>query len=129
MAAADMDYDYIERSSRKRSGSADSNDSKRRRSRKGLNKQFECDEPGCEKSFTRLEHLYRHQLNRKWGAAVKMGKMGSAPGRLQRGQARTVGWVVGCVGDNDVGIGVTIGDALILCLLDIFFFFDVVSIF
>ncbi|CAN6673068.1 hypothetical protein TRVA0_047S01046 [Trichomonascus vanleenenianus] len=38
---------------------------KRRRSRKGLEKQHECDEPGCGKKFTRLEHLSRHQLNHR----------------------------------------------------------------
>ncbi|KAI5820674.1 fungal-specific transcription factor domain-containing protein [Pyronema omphalodes] len=36
---------------------------KRRRSRKGLDKKFECDHPGCGKSYSRAEHLYRHQLN------------------------------------------------------------------
>ncbi|KAK9452597.1 fungal-specific transcription factor domain-containing protein [Dipodascopsis uninucleata] len=36
---------------------------KRRRSRKGLEKIFECDSPGCGKKFTRSEHLARHQLN------------------------------------------------------------------
>lgn len=67
--ADDMDYDYM---GRKRAGSSASMEdqseaAKRRRSRKGLQKQYECDEPGCGKRFTRLEHLYRHQLNRKWG--------------------------------------------------------------
>jgi hypothetical protein len=38
---------------------------KRRRSRKGLDKKFECPQPGCGKSYSRAEHLYRHQLNRK----------------------------------------------------------------
>lgn len=36
---------------------------KRRRSRKGLDKKFECPTPGCGKSYSRAEHLYRHQLN------------------------------------------------------------------
>ncbi|KAL2261139.1 hypothetical protein VTK26DRAFT_4651 [Humicola hyalothermophila] len=36
---------------------------KRRRSRKGLGKKFECPEKGCGKSYSRAEHLYRHQLN------------------------------------------------------------------
>ncbi|KAJ9635976.1 hypothetical protein H2199_008331 [Coniosporium tulheliwenetii] len=36
---------------------------KRRRSRKGLDKKFECPQPGCGKSYSRAEHLYRHQLN------------------------------------------------------------------
>ncbi|CZT43845.1 related to C2H2 zinc finger protein [Rhynchosporium secalis] len=36
---------------------------KRRRSRKGLDKKFECPQDGCGKSYSRAEHLYRHQLN------------------------------------------------------------------
>ncbi|UKZ73828.1 hypothetical protein TrVFT333_001481 [Trichoderma virens FT-333] len=36
---------------------------KRRRSRKGLEKRFECNAEGCGKSYSRAEHLYRHQLN------------------------------------------------------------------
>ncbi|ORY65474.1 fungal-specific transcription factor domain-containing protein [Pseudomassariella vexata] len=36
---------------------------KRRRSRKGLDKKFECPNEGCGKSYSRAEHLYRHQLN------------------------------------------------------------------
>ncbi|KAI9774657.1 MAG: hypothetical protein M1840_002906 [Geoglossum simile] len=36
---------------------------KRRRSRKGLDKKFECPHQGCGKSYSRAEHLYRHQLN------------------------------------------------------------------
>ncbi|KAH7035426.1 fungal-specific transcription factor domain-containing protein [Microdochium trichocladiopsis] len=36
---------------------------KRRRSRKGLEKKFECPTEGCGKSYSRAEHLYRHQLN------------------------------------------------------------------
>ncbi|EDN93874.1 hypothetical protein SS1G_09741 [Sclerotinia sclerotiorum 1980 UF-70] len=36
---------------------------KRRRSRKGLDKKFECSTEGCGKSYSRAEHLYRHQLN------------------------------------------------------------------
>ncbi|PQE15385.1 C2H2 finger domain-containing protein [Rutstroemia sp. NJR-2017a BVV2] len=36
---------------------------KRRRSRKGLDKKFECPSEGCGKSYSRAEHLYRHQLN------------------------------------------------------------------
>ncbi|KAI9645668.1 hypothetical protein NHQ30_006410 [Ciborinia camelliae] len=38
---------------------------KRRRSRKGLDKKFECSTEGCGKSYSRAEHLYRHQLNHK----------------------------------------------------------------
>ncbi|EPE09944.1 c2h2 finger domain containing protein [Ophiostoma piceae UAMH 11346] len=36
---------------------------KRRRSRKGLDKKFECPQKGCGKSYSRAEHLHRHQLN------------------------------------------------------------------
>jgi hypothetical protein len=31
---------------------------KRRRSRKGLDKKFECPQKGCGKSYSRAEHLY-----------------------------------------------------------------------
>ena len=37
---------------------------KRKRSRKGLEKNFPCPWGGCGKSYSRAEHLYRHQLNR-----------------------------------------------------------------
>ncbi|KAI4118660.1 MAG: hypothetical protein LQ345_001334 [Seirophora villosa] len=36
---------------------------KRKRSRKGLEKNFPCSYQGCGKSYSRAEHLYRHQLN------------------------------------------------------------------
>ncbi|KAF3124873.1 hypothetical protein TWF569_001161 [Orbilia oligospora] len=36
---------------------------KRRRSRKGMDKKYECTHAGCGKSYSRAEHLYRHQLN------------------------------------------------------------------
>lgn len=38
---------------------------KRKRSRKGFEKNFPCPHQGCGKSYSRAEHLYRHQLNRK----------------------------------------------------------------
>ncbi len=38
---------------------------KRKRSRKGLEKNFPCPHHGCGKSYSRAEHLYRHQLNRE----------------------------------------------------------------
>ena len=38
---------------------------KRKRSRKGLDKKYHCPHEGCGKSYSRAEHLYRHQLNRK----------------------------------------------------------------
>lgn len=45
--------------------SADGKLRKRKRSRKGLDKTFPCLEHGCGKSYSRAEHLYRHQLNRE----------------------------------------------------------------
>lgn len=44
-------------------GDAGGSSRKRRRSRKGLDKKFECPHEGCGKSYSRAEHLYRHQLN------------------------------------------------------------------
>ena len=38
---------------------------KRKRSRKGLEKNYACQHEDCGKSYSRAEHLYRHQLNRK----------------------------------------------------------------
>lgn len=39
---------------------------KRKRSRKVYSdKKFVCSHEGCGKSYSRAEHLYRHQLNRK----------------------------------------------------------------
>lgn len=38
---------------------------KRKRSRKGLDKNFACPHVGCGKTYSRAEHLYRHQLNRE----------------------------------------------------------------
>jgi hypothetical protein len=45
---------------------------KRRRSRKGLDKKFECPHEGCGKSYSRAEHLYRHQLNRECSSCGKL---------------------------------------------------------
>lgn len=45
------------------SSSAEAPSRKRRRSRKGLDKKFECPHPGCGRTYSRAEHLYRHQLN------------------------------------------------------------------
>lgn len=38
---------------------------KRRRVIKIPDKKYECPQPDCGKSYSRAEHLYRHQLNRK----------------------------------------------------------------
>jgi len=43
---------------------------KRRRSRKGLDKKFDCPHEGCGKSYSRAEHLYRHQLNRESASSM-----------------------------------------------------------
>lgn len=40
------------------SSGADGPSRKRRRSRKGLDKKFECPQEGCGKSYSRAEHLY-----------------------------------------------------------------------
>jgi len=38
---------------------------RRRRSRRApSDRKFECTHEGCGKSYSRAEHLYRHQLNR-----------------------------------------------------------------
>lgn len=39
---------------------------KRKRSRKGLKKTFSCLASDCGKSYSRAEHLHRHQLNRTY---------------------------------------------------------------
>lgn len=37
---------------------------KKRRVVKTMDKKYECPQPDCGKSYSRAEHLYRHQLNR-----------------------------------------------------------------
>lgn len=37
---------------------------KKRRVIKTSDKKYECPQPDCGKSYSRAEHLYRHQLNR-----------------------------------------------------------------
>lgn len=37
----------------------------KRASRKGAPRRFSCNWPGCDKIYSRAEHLQRHQLNRK----------------------------------------------------------------
>lgn len=44
---------------------ADSKPKKKRRVIKTADKKFECPEENCGKSYSRAEHLYRHQLNRE----------------------------------------------------------------
>lgn len=45
--------------------SATGGSKKRRRSRKASEKKFMCPHDDCGRSYSRAEHLYRHQLNRK----------------------------------------------------------------
>lgn len=59
---------------------------KRRRSRKGLDKKFECPHEGCGKSYSRAEHLYRHQLNRE------LHHLSSCPGRAATGSTFDCPW-------------------------------------
>lgn len=42
----------------------------KRASRKGAARRFMCDHPGCDKLYSRAEHLQRHQLNRQSLAAL-----------------------------------------------------------
>jgi len=37
----------------------------KRASRKGAPRRFTCEHPGCDKIYSRAEHLQRHQLNRE----------------------------------------------------------------
>lgn len=53
---ADTPQDYIKHTSEPK---------KRKRNRKAQpDKKFECQHEGCGKSYSRAEHLHRHQLNR-----------------------------------------------------------------
>ena len=45
---------------------------KRKRSRKGQDKKYPCPTEGCGKSYSRAEHLYRHQLNRERDLAASI---------------------------------------------------------
>jgi hypothetical protein len=38
---------------------------RRRVAKPNAEKKFECKHEGCGKSYSRAEHLYRHQLNRE----------------------------------------------------------------
>lgn len=46
-------------------GSSTTGSGYKRASRKGAPRRFVCDHAGCEKIYSRAEHLQRHQLNRK----------------------------------------------------------------
>ena len=48
---------------------------KRKRSRKGLDKKYHCPHEGCGKSYSRAEHLYRHQLNRGFNHSARTLKV------------------------------------------------------
>lgn len=43
---------------------SESKPKKKRRVIKITDKKYECPQPDCGKSYSRAEHLYRHQLNR-----------------------------------------------------------------
>lgn len=48
---------------------------RRRRSRRApSDRKFECTHEGCGKSYSRAEHLYRHQLNRRPSHPTQMPK-------------------------------------------------------
>lgn len=59
---------------------------KRKRSRKGLDKKYLCPQEGCGKSYSRAEHLYRHQLNR--GRDTAAGIRDIANAEFQTPQSR-----------------------------------------
>ena len=63
---------------------------KRRRSRKGLDKKFVCSQEGCTKTYSRAEHLYRHQLNRKLLLFFFIFRVATA--RIEG--PRCVGWTI-----------------------------------
>lgn len=47
---------------------ADAKPKKKRRVVKLSDKKYECPQPNCGKSYSRAEHLYRHQLNRTFAS-------------------------------------------------------------
>lgn len=60
-----MEVASVSNGSGQLSSSTETTSRKRRRSRKGLDKKFECPHPSCGRTYSRAEHLYRHQLNRE----------------------------------------------------------------
>lgn len=46
-------------------GSISASGGYKRASRKGAPRRFPCEHPGCDKIYSRAEHLQRHELNRK----------------------------------------------------------------
>ena len=46
-------------------GDSQTPNKKRKRIRRSSDQKHVCDAPKCGKSYTRLEHLHRHQLNRE----------------------------------------------------------------
>lgn len=52
-------------------GSGNSQSRQRRpRSRRDRDRKFTCDVEGCDKTYTRAEHLTRHQLNRMYPTVI-----------------------------------------------------------
>jgi hypothetical protein len=54
---------------------------RRPRSRRDKDKRFTCDFEGCDKTYTRAEHLTRHQLNRKCFLCPVVFSFGYSPQR------------------------------------------------
>jgi len=53
---------------------ADNKPKKKRKLVKNGDKKYQCPEGGCGKSYSRAEHLYRHQLNRERIRAIRTGR-------------------------------------------------------
>lgn len=64
-ATAKADDDSFEENETGADTTASGKPRNRKRSRKGLDKSHVCPHHGCGKSYSRAEHLSRHQLNRK----------------------------------------------------------------
>ena len=45
---------------------------RRRVTKPNPDKKFECKHEGCGKSYSRAEHLYRHQLNRELSGTLSL---------------------------------------------------------
>ena len=61
------------------SGAGSGNRPRRPRSRRDRDRRFTCDVEGCDKTYTRAEHLTRHQLNRKSSLLSQRSPFGHLP--------------------------------------------------
>jgi hypothetical protein len=77
------ELDADENSSEKNDGEANGSSRKRRRSRKSGDKKFLCPHEGCGKSYSRAEHLYRHQLNRMYSISPALAPVLNCPRQPQ----------------------------------------------